>query len=318
MRLTSSEKGTRFYGSAITIGSFDGVHLGHQKIIRSVVEHAHQNVSAAVVVTFFPHPSKVLRKIEAPFYLNTIEEKTEALKNLGVDAVETITFSPQFARTPAEKFIRDLHNRLKFSKLIVGSDFKMGADRRGDINLISKMGAELGYEVQAVSVKQQDGNIISSSRIRDFLRKGELRQANQLLGRWYELRGAIVHGDGRGKHIGIPTANIAVWPEKLIPSTGVYAAFSEIEGRSYNSVVNIGHRPTFYQPGAEQTVEVHILQFNQDIYGKQMILKLVERIRSERKFSSAEELMQQIETDIQQSKEILAHATSPQNLPVGS
>jgi len=305
-------------GSTITIGSFDGVHIGHQEIIRSVVKQAHEDDSESGVVTFFPHPSKVLRNIEGPFYLSTDTEKKEVLTSLGIDYVKTIEFTAQFAKTPAEKFVRDLHTELNFSSLIVGSDFKLGANREGDISLLSRLGSLLNFKVKVVTPTSSDGEIISSSRIRNLLGKGEVHQVNQLLGRWYDLHGEVVHGDGRGKHIGIPTANIDVWREKLLPATGVYAAWIDIDGVMHPSVVNIGHRPTFYQPGAEQTVEVHILQFNRDIYGKQIKLLIVDHVRSEVRFSSAQELMEQIQNDIRQSKEILAYATGSKYLPVRS
>lgn len=301
-------------GATITIGSFDGVHLGHQRIIHSLVKQARQNSSAAVVVTFFPHPAKVLRQIEEPFYLNTPDEKINLLQELGVDTVHTIEFTPEFAKTPAEKFIRELFDQLKFSCLMVGHGFKLGANREGDLNLLKQLGNELGYSVTALAPIKSENDVISSSRIRKLLNAGEIKQANNMLGRCYELKGEIVHGDGRGKHIGIPTANLSIWNEKIIPSSGVYTSLAKIDEEEHASVVNIGHRPTFYNNGSAQTIEVHLINFIQEIYGQTMRLKFIERIRSEIKFSSAEELMQQIHEDIRQSKEILSHASASKDL----
>ena len=297
-------------GAWVTIGAFDGVHLGHQQVIRSLAEKADNHRQLAVVVTFYPHPQKVLRNIAEPFYLNTPEEKDEIFRMLGVDSILTVHFTHQFAKTSADQFMHSLHAQLAFSNLLVGHDFRLGAGRQGDFTVLEAIGAELGYQVAAVEPLLLDGETVSSSRIRGLLREGRIAQANRLLGRPYELSGPVVHGDGRGKHIGIPTANLAVWAEKMIPATGVYAAFAEIEDQRHLSVVNIGHGPTFYEHPAEKGIEVHMLDFNQDIYGKYMRLRLVERIRPEIKFSSAAELMDRIQEDIRISKEVLIHVAT--------
>ncbi len=308
MRSLHDAHGVRRGGAWITIGSFDGVHLGHQHIIRSLVEQARRSDSPAVVVTFFPHPQKVLRNFEEPFYLSTPEEKDEQMNLLRVGSVLTIHFDLPFSKTPARDFMRCLHSRLAFSRLMIGHDFTLGANREGNFNMLERIGRDLGYRVTAVEPVRMETGKISSSGIRDLLNAGEIAKANRLLGRPYQISGPVVHGDGRGKHIGIPTANLAVWKEKLVPAVGVYAAQAEVDGRTYPSVVNIGHRPTFYEVPADKSIEVHLLQFNRDIYGQQMRLNLVERIRPEMKFASAQELMDQIQQDIRQTKEMLAHA----------
>ena len=308
MRQNVAPHGVRRGGAWITIGSFDGVHLGHQHIIRSLVERARRHDSPTVVVTFFPHPQKVLRNFEEPFYLNTPEEKDELMQNLGVDSVLTIHFDLPFSKTSAGDFMRCLHNQLAFSFLMIGHDFSLGANREGNFNMLERIGRDLGYRVSAVEPVRMETGKISSSGIRDLLNSGDIAMANRLLGRPYQVSGPVVHGDGRGKHIGIPTANLAVWEEKLVPAVSVYAALAEVDGRTYPSVVNIGHRPTFYEVPADKSIEVHLLQFNRDIYGQQMRLNLVERIRPEMKFASAQELMDQIQQDIRQTKEMFAHA----------
>jgi len=292
----------------LTIGSFDGVHMGHQHIIRSLVEKSRQNQCPAVVVTFFPHPQKVLGKIEEPFYLNTPEEKDELMQQLGVDSVLTIHFDLIFSKTTAADFMHMLHHQMAFSHLMIGYNFTLGANREGNSSVLKSIGRKLGYRVEAIKPVQIDAQTVSSSYIRDLLNSGNITSANRFLGRPYQLSGTVIHGDGRGKHIGIPTANLAVWKEKLVPASGVYATIAEMDRHSHAAVVNIGHRPTFYENSTEKSIEVHLLDFSQVIYGDVMRLNLVERIRSEKKFASVQELINQIHEDINQTKEILTHA----------
>ncbi len=310
MQPTIETHATHSGGAWVTIGSFDGVHYGHRHIIDTLVENARKNHSPSVVVTFYPHPHKVLRNIEEPFYLCTPEEKDKLIKNMGVDSVLTIYFNHDFSKTPADQFMRSLHGQLAFSQLMIGYDFRLGANREGDFSTLGKIGEKIGYRVTAINPMQMDGMTISSSHIRHLLNEGNITEANRFLGRLYDLSGYVIHGDGRGKHIGIPTANLSIWKEKLAPAPGVYAAFAELDGQNRFSVVNIGYRPTFYQSPAKKSIEVHLLNFDQDIYRKWMRLQLVERIRSEIKFSSADELMDQIHKDISLSKEVLSHAST--------
>jgi riboflavin kinase/FMN adenylyltransferase len=301
-------------GAWITIGSFDGVHIGHQQIIKTLQDGAIKNKTSSIVVTFFPHPAKVLRTFPEPFYLSTPEEKDSALTKLGLSSVLTIRFNQLIAGLTAHDFIKILHNQLKFSCLLIGYDFKLGANREGDIHRLREIGEELGYCVRAIEPLQATSLVVSSSLIRKLISEGDISTANTMLGRPYPISGAIVHGDGRGKHIGIPTANIEPWSEKLIPKTGVYAALAELNGSHYQSVVNIGNRPTFYSTPSQQTIEVHLLDFSKDIYGSWLCLNFVKRIRDEVKFNSAEDLMLQIRKDIKDSREVLVHATSKKNL----
>jgi riboflavin kinase/FMN adenylyltransferase len=301
-------------GAWITIGSFDGVHIGHQQIIKTLQDGAIKNKTSSIVVTFFPHPAKVLRTFPEPFYLSTPEEKDSALTKLGLSSVLTIRFNQLIAGLTAHDFIKILHNQLKFSCLLIGYDFKLGANREGDIHRLREIGEELGYCVRAIEPLQATSLVVSSSLIRKLISEGDISTANTMLGRPYPISGAIVHGDGRGKHIGIPTANIEPWSEKLIPKTGVYAALAELNGSHYQSVVNIGNRPTFYSTPSQQTIEVHLLDFSKDIYGSWLCLNFVKRIRDEVKFNSAEDLMLQIRKDIKDSREVLVHATTKKNL----
>ena len=305
---------TNRQGAWITIGSFDGIHIGHQQIIKTLVEGAKADNTASLVITFYPHPAKVLKPFPDPFYLSTPEEKDNALASLGVSSVLTIHFDGQLASLGAYEFMCILYKQLKFSCLLIGYDFRLGANREGDIHRLQEIGEELGYCVRAIEPLQSTSQVVSSSLIRKLISDGDMTNAKTMLMRWYATSGEIVHGDGRGKHIGISTANIQPWSEKLIPKIGVYAALAELDGRLHQAVVNIGRRPTFYSALAPQTIEVHLLDFSRDIYGSSLCLKFVERIRDEVKFNSADDLMRQIRKDITNSREVLEHATTEKNL----
>ncbi len=290
------------------------MHIGHRHIINTLLKGARENNTTSAIVTFYPHPAKVLRPFPDPFYLSTPEEKDTALASLGVGSVLTIRFDRELASLTAYDFMNILHKQLMFSCLLIGYDFRLGANREGGINKLREIGQELGFYVRAIEPLQSTAQVVSSSLIRKLIIEGDITTANTLLGRWYSLTGDIVHGDGRGKHIGIPTANIESYREKLIPGIGVYAALAEVDGNPHQAMVNIGRRPTFYSFPEKQSIEVHLLDFNKDIYGLQLRLKFLKRIRDELKFNSAEELMRQIRKDIYDSREVLEHATTEKNL----
>lgn len=298
----------------LTIGTFDGVHLGHQAVIGRLVRGAHSQNKPAVVVTFFPHPAEILRGLNGPYYLSTPQERESLIKELGVDEVLTLNFTLEFAKKTAREFIQDLHTQTLFSRILAGYDFRFGVNREGNISILRHLGQEFHFEVQTISSQLLNGQAISSSAIRQLILSHEVRQASELLGRWYSVGGEVVHGNGRGKHIGVPTANVASWSRRLIPATGVYAARVEVDNQSHPAVLNIGSRPTFYFPPAEQTVEVHLLDFHEDIYGKTIKVNFIDFIRLEKRFNSAEELMDQIRKDIQTTREVLAHAPKTPDL----
>lgn len=302
-------------GAWLTIGSFDGVHSGHQKIIQILVEKSHHQNSPSVVLTFFPHPAKVLRGFKDPFYLTTPVEKDRYISQLGVTSLLTMQFSLAISQLPAYDFMQILYERLHFSCLLIGYDFHLGKNREGNFDRLSEIGKEIGFCVEAIDPLKTGEEPVSSSRIRKFILDGNLDEANRICKRWYELSGEIVHGDGRGRHIGIPTANISTWAEKLVPMPGIYATWSKIDGRFFPGVVNIGVRPTFYDLPTQQTIEVHLMDFDEDIYGKDMRLFFVQRIRNEEKFNSADALMRQIRDDIKKSREVLTNAPAKKNIP---
>ncbi|MCD6576549.1 MAG: bifunctional riboflavin kinase/FAD synthetase [Anaerolineaceae bacterium] len=297
-------------GTWLTIGSFDGVHLGHQKIINYLVEGAKAANVPSTVITFYPHPAVYLKNITKPYYLTSPEEKDLILSGLGVDSILTVYFNQFISRLSPRDFISTLHRQLKFTCLLVGYDFRMGAGREGDLKRLEYLGTKMGFCVRNIKPLQRQSIPISSSMVRASLKEGDLSTANDMLGYPYSIRGEVVHGDGRGKHIGIPTANLSVWGKKLLPEEGVYAAFAFINGRRFLTVVSIGFRPTFYEMPEKQTIEAHILGFSDQIYGRQIKLQFILRLREEKKFRSVGKLMKQIRKDISDAEEVLTNVTT--------
>ena len=292
--------------SWLTIGSFDGVHKGHQQILRDMTAGAHQTNTTAVVLTFHPHPAVVLGKRSGPFYLTSPEERASLLAQLGVDIVLTCPFNLHVARTSAKDFMHELSMHLHMNQLWVGYDFALGKNREGDVPTLKHLGKSLGYEVHVINPVKLNGEVISSSAIRTALGSGDVAKASELLGRPYQVSGEIVHGDGRGRTIGIPTANLEVWAERAIPKAGVYVCKAHVQDKTIGAVTNIGVRPTFENQSTSPTVEAHLLNYNGDLYGKRMKLDFVARLRDERRFESIESLVQQINSDIQLGREILS------------
>lgn len=289
----------------LTIGSFDGVHLGHQMLLKKLVDGAHADRSQAVVLTFNPHPVVVLRGKNEPYYLCSIEEKLELFDALGIDQCITMEFNLTVASYTAQLFMHMLTRQMKIQRLLVGQDFALGRGRTGDIATLSKIGEQEGFLVDVVEPVSADGVISSSSQIRRSISEGKVDIAAHYLGRDYSITGLVSHGDGRGKTIGFPTANVAVPRLRLLPATGVYACWITIDQKKYPSVANIGVRPTFHLADHTQHLEVHVLDLNQDLYGQLVKVEFVKHLRSEVKFSSVEQLVEQIKKDVEQAKEIL-------------
>jgi riboflavin kinase / FMN adenylyltransferase len=289
-------------GAWLTIGSFDGVHRGHQELIRNMVRGAHQVGSPAVVLTFYPHPVVVLRGLKGPYYLTTPDERSTLLKDLGVDAVFTLAFDLQMAAITAEDFMARVNIHLSPKQLWVGNNFALGRNRQGDVPTLRLIGERLGYQLNVVAPVVLDGETVSSTMLRQLLLAGDVEQAVRGLGRFYALGGEIIHGDGRGRGLGIPTANLAVWPEQIIPEYGIYACWAWVDGKRWPAVTNVGVRPTFESNDSRPRVEAHILDFDQDLYGKRLRLEFVTRLREERRYSSIEALMDQIALDIKDTR----------------
>lgn len=289
----------------LTIGSFDGVHRGHQSIIQDLIDGGRANLIPTVVITFYPHPSAILRGQNFPFYLSSPEEKAMILGEMGVDHVITHPFNRRVANRTAHQFIKDLENRLNIRHLRIGYDFAMGKNRNGTFSVLQKLGKEHGFSVtQSPPIEDKDG-VISSSRIRFLLGVGQVEAAANLLGRKYSVEGLVEMGDQRGRQIGFPTANMSIWAEKIIPTAGVYASWARVRGKTWGAVTNIGVRPTFESIPVPPRVEAHLIDFDDDIYGENFKLEFVSRIRDEKRFSGIEALSAQIQKDLDKSREIL-------------
>jgi riboflavin kinase/FMN adenylyltransferase len=304
--------------SCVTIGVFDGIHLGHSKVIQTMLDQAKLLGNTSIVITFYPHPAYVLGKIETPLYLLDDETKTKLIASMGVDILITIPFTKEFAAIEAENFVKSMISNLQMNCLITGEDFTLGKNKEGNTDVLQQLSQQYHFRYHQVPEVDNQGNRISSSLIRQMIMDGEIRDANHLLGRYYHFSGGVVNGDHRGRKFGYPTANLKLSSERLYPKYGVYATFVQVQNQILPSITNIGVRPTFKDTPGELTIETYILDFNDSIYEKSMDLYFVDFIRPERKFSTAELLYQQIEHDILKTREILAHARKEKSLFVGS
>lgn len=283
--------------SMVTIGVFDGVHKGHQHLIKKLVEEAHQNGRLAVVLTFFPHPDIVLRGLKGRYYLTTPEQRAQQLIKLGVDCVVTHPFNDTIRHIRAADFVDQLLHALRLEVLWVGTDFAMGYKREGDVPFLLKQGEEKGFQVQAVDLVTLGGETISSTTIREALETAALEQANTWLGRSYEIAGEVIHGEKRGRQIGYPTANLDVWSEQVIPANGIYAGWATLNSERFMAMTNVGVRPHFN--GENVTVESYLLDFDREIYGEQLAVSFEKYLRPEGKFNSLQELIDQIAADVE-------------------
>ena len=295
----------RIHASCATIGNFDGVHLGHQKLIARVRDRARILKISSVVITFDPHPLRVLVDKKTPPFITLTEQKLELISKLEVDYVLCIKFTKDLAALKPEEFVQKyLVNGLKLKELIIGYDYAFGKGRRGNFELLNKLGEKFGFAVEQLSPVMVDGAIVSSTRIRDMVQAGMVWEARKLLGRFYRVQGKVITGQKRGGPLlGFPTANICL-KDELFPKTGVYAVWVEVLGQVYPGVANIGYNPTFGNDYL--SVEAHILNFKQNIYGQDIRVHFVQRLRSEKKFSGLDELKKQIKADIELGQKILS------------
>ncbi len=291
-------------GSWLTIGVFDGVHRGHQEIIRQLTAGAHATGAPAVLLTFSPHPAVVLGGADLK-YLTTPNERAEIMAQLGVDVVITHPFDETVAALSAEEFMARLEKALGLKKLLIGHDFALGRNRAGNFSRLTEIGREMGYDVLPISAIRFADRVISSSLIRKEIAEGEVAAAALQLGRYYALSGLVIPGDGRGRTIGIPTANVDVPPTKAVPANGVYACWASVGRERYKAVINIGLRPTFTTGEVLPRIEAHLIGYSADLYGQTVKLEFIERLRGEQKFPSAEALVAQIRADIAKAEEIL-------------
>lgn len=296
-----------FRGASVTVGNFDGVHLGHQILFSEVVSRARDLQGTSVVVTFDPHPLKVLRP-ESIRLISTTEQKIELIEKAGIDVLVVIPFDREFAATTAAAFVDDiLLATIGVRELVVGYDYAFGRGRQGTIEFLKEKGREHGFPVTVVEAHYENGMLVSSTRIRELVAEGRMDEVRLLLGRYYQIRGEVQRGKQRGgRVVGFPTANLRISEEDLCPRRGVYVTQVVYDGRCYGGVSNIGYNPTF---GENRLVaETHIFDFHDDIYGRPIKINLLRHLRGEQKFSGPEELAAQIRLDIQVARDVLAEA----------
>lgn len=298
-----------FYRSALAIGNFDGVHLGHQALFRRVVELAGSRNGDTVALTFEPHPMKVLRPQNPPKLISTMDHKVELIAEAGIGYLICLPFTKELAGTSAHDFVyKILHQTIGMEDLVVGYDYAFGKGRQGNISLLQTMGPKLGFNVHVISPVTVEGMVVSSTNVREQVTLGEMKKVRLLLGRYYRIHGIVQEGIHRGGPVvGFPTANLRIDKEDLCPKPGVYVVRVIHQDRCYRGVMNIGYNPTF--GGQDLGAEIHIFDFDKDIYGHSIELDLIQRLRDEKKFAGAEELAGQITKDVEAARLILAHIT---------
>jgi len=290
-------------GTLLTIGVFDGVHLGHRHLINTLTHKATELNLISGVVTFRYHPRLLLLPHPKPVQLTAFEERGNLLRNLGIVIVIPLTFTAELAKMSAREFVTLLKQHLRMQGLVIGPNFALGREREGNAAKLKALGEELDFTVEVILPLIIEGSLVSSTAIRESLAQGNIAETTKLLGRHFSLRGLVVGGVERGQSLGFPTANIDLNSDLALPSNGVYATRAHVTNRVYDSVTNIGNRPTFNEN--KRTIEVHLLDFAEDIYGEQLTIEFVERLRAEIKFTDSEELVSQIHKDIKQAKTIL-------------
>lgn len=290
--------------SWLTIGVFDGVHRGHQQIIQRLTAGAHENEVPAVVLTFDPHPARIFGRGEIKL-LTLTEERADLLASLGVDIMVTHPFDRNVADTSAFDFMQQVKEHLGPSHLVLGYDSTVGKNREGNTARLREIGLELGYTVEVVAALSDESGVISSTEIRKLIATGNVEEAARLMGHPYSLHGPVVGGDRRGRTIDVPTANIEYSPDKLIPTNGIYACWAYLDGQRYCAAVNVGFNPTFTPEKKTANVEAHLLDFDREIYGEDVRLEFIARLRDELRFASVQALLDQIWKDIEDTRRIL-------------
>jgi riboflavin kinase/FMN adenylyltransferase len=288
--------------TCVAVGSFDGVHLGHQALLRRMAVQARAEGMRTAALTFFPHPRRVLQTLPPRFYLTTLDDRVHLLAEQGIDLIITHPFDDEVRHIRAADFVDQLLEALDMKQLW-GGNFALGYKREGDVPFLRRQGEEKGFTVRTLDkLGLWNGDVVSSRRIRLALEAGEMEEVNGCLGRRYCVAGPVVKGDQRGRTIGFPTANLAVWDELLLPGNGVYATYAWAGGRQYAAATNVGVRPTV--DGLKLTVEAHLLDFDRDIYGEEVRLEFVQRLRPEMKFAGLDALKAQILSDVEEVRRI--------------
>ena len=293
----------------LTIGVFDGVHSGHLSLLGHLAARAREKGCLAGVVTFKTHPEKVLGRRDTLPWICTLQERVRLLKAAGMNVVAPVTFTRGVAGLTARDFVLLLKKNLNMCGLVLGPDFALGRGRQGSPDYLQQLGDELGFRVEVVRPARLDGEVISSSAIRQLLAEGHINRVNDMLGRYFSLESRVVTGDRRGRTLGFPTANLKVQPEQAMPKDGIYATLAHLGNRTLPSVTNIGVRPTF--DGFKHLIETFIFDFSEDIYRRKLTIELAARLRDEMKFNSAGELKEQMARDVEKARDILNNRPLP-------
>jgi len=288
----------------LSIGVFDGVHAGHRYLLGKLKQRAAQKNLLSVVVTFNPHPQSVLNPHNQLPWLSDVEDRVRSIQELGINIVTVLTFTPRVAQLSARGFMSLVKRQVRMQGIIVGPDFALGQDREGNINLLHTLGREMKFSVETIPPYTINGEVVSSTLIRQALVQGDMRRVQTLMGRYFYLRGKVTTSNKRGRVLGFPTANLDIKPQQALPGNGIYATIAHVDGKQFPSATNIGIRPTFGE--GEKTVEAHLLNYKGDLYSREIRLEFVQKLRDEQRFLSAEELKVQIEKDIQIVKALLA------------
>ena len=290
-------------GMLLTIGVFDGVHLGHKYLLSELVEQARLKDLISGVVTFKQHPQRLLKPQSSLPFLTNLPQKIKLLKDEGVEAIITLSFTLELAQTGTHQFVSLLQKYLRMRGLVLGPDFTLGRNKEGNVAVLRALGQSMNFSLTVVPEITINGEVVSSTAIRNTLSRGNMRKVHDMLGRYFSLEGRVISGTGRGVELGFPTANLDIDPERALPADGIYATWTYIENQRYQSVTNIGKRPTFGE--SEQTVEVYILNFQGNLYRHELKIDIIKRLRREQRFDTIEELKKQIEEDIKQARAIL-------------
>ena len=293
--------------SAITIGVFDGVHRGHRHLISRLVEHAEDVSALACVVTFKNHPVTVLKPETRVDFLVDLDERTRLLSRLGVDMVVPIKFDRQLAQLSSQDFLQALYEKLRMRHLVVGPDFAMGHKRDGTLDTLPGIARQIGFSFNVVELMTDPSGMVKSTTIRGQIADGDVSSAARLLGRNFAIRGDVSRGQERGRKLGFPTANLDVAPNLVVPANGIYATLAHLDSGSYMAATSIGVRPTF-DDGQARTIEAYLLDFSGDIYGQTVCLEFVRRLRGEEKFDTVEALLDQMNIDVSQTRDLLTRS----------
>ena len=288
----------------LTIGVFDGVHAGHRYLLEKLRQRAAEKNLLSGVVTFNPHPQSVLHPHNQLPWLSNLEDRVRTFQELGINIVAVLTFTPKVAQLSAREFMSLLKKHLKMRGVMVGPDFVLGRGREGNVDLLRTLGHEMKFSVEVIPPYTINGEVVSSTLIRQVLAQSDMRRVESLMGRYFYLRGKVITSDKRGRVLGFPTANLDIKPQQALPGNGIYATITLVDGKQFPSATNIGTRPTFGE--GEKMVETHLLNFKGDLYGKEITVEFVQKLRDEQRFASAEELKAQIGKDIREAEIVLA------------